>query len=164
MTNPSSVSHRAPILVFILLGMGVAIYLGFFQLHVLSSVWDPIFHQGSVRVLKSPLSRSLPIPDSLLGAFGYFCEAIALSIGGQRRFETIPWIVILYSAIAFAMGAISLILIGYQALGLGSYCLLCLCSASLSLLLLFPAYREGVFALRIVRDRHKRGEPWRNSF
>jgi uncharacterized membrane protein len=70
--NPSlSIANRARTSILIFVGLCISIYLALFQLHVLPSVWDPFFSIGSIQVLESPLSSALPVPDSLIGAFGY---------------------------------------------------------------------------------------------
>jgi uncharacterized membrane protein len=154
MSNPSRFAHRAPVVIFSLIGMIIASYLGLFQLHVLSSVWDPIFGEGSVRVLQSPLSQSLPVPDSMLGALGYLSEAIVCLIGGERRFETLPWTVFIYTMTALGMGTISIALLSYQALILHQFCTLCLLSGLISIGLITPGVQEGRLALsKILHPR-----------
>jgi uncharacterized membrane protein len=153
-------SHRLAVLTLILTGMGVSVYLGLFQLRVLRSVWDPVFGVGSVRVLESGLSRALPLPDSLLGAFGYFCESVAFTIGGKNRFGAYSWCILIYAIIALGMGAVSLGLVMDQTFVIRNGCALCLFSALLSIILVVPALQEAFPAILIVKERRNRGESW----
>jgi uncharacterized membrane protein len=104
--NPSlSIANRARTSILIFVGLCISIYLALFQLHVLPSVWDPFFSIGSIQVLESPLSSALPVPDSLIGAFGYFCEMITLLVGSTQKFGRGSNVLFLYSFIAMGMGA-----------------------------------------------------------
>ncbi len=68
-SNPSTWSHRLPVLVLALLGCGISAYLTLYQWHVTASVWDPLFGASSTEsVLTSFVSRLLPVPDATLGA------------------------------------------------------------------------------------------------
>jgi uncharacterized membrane protein len=152
MAQSPTIAERSRILSFIFVGMLISIYLGLFQLHVFRSVWDPLFVEGSIRVLDSPLSRALPVPDSLIGALGYFSEAVALIIGSKLRFGRGSWILFLYSIIALAMGVVSVGLVFYQAFAVHDWCTLCISSALISMGLSYPGLRELKFGLRAVKE------------
>ncbi len=62
--------HRVPVIVLSLGGLVVATVLTLFQVGVLHSVWEPLFGTGSRRVLTSPVSEALPVPDASLGPPG----------------------------------------------------------------------------------------------
>lgn len=57
-----------------LAGLAIAVYLTLYQLGIVPTVWEPFFGEGSRKVLHSPISRLLPIPDASLGAVGYLVE------------------------------------------------------------------------------------------
>lgn len=127
-------SSRNQLTSFCLAGAVIAGYLASYQLGLLHSVWDPFFGAGSEIVLRSPLSRALPLPDALLGSFGYATEALCV--------RTLDWKLAhaLYIIIALAMGAGALILVAYQLIVVQTLCTLCLVSAGISCALLVPAF------------------------
>jgi uncharacterized membrane protein len=161
MTHSPSVPQRTTILALIFIGLLVSIYLGLFQLHVFQTVWDPFFPVGSLQVLESPLSKAFPIPDSLIGAAGYFAEAVTLLIGSSRRFGRGSRMLFLYSIIAMGMGAVSVGLMFYQNLVVQNWCTLCVLSALISMRLFFPGLQELTLSVRVVRERRrlKRKDP-----
>ncbi len=143
---PSSWRKRARVLVLAAAGFAVATYLTSYQLGLLGQVWDPIFGAASSsRVLHSPLSAMLPVPDASVGALGYLMDLVLTSIGGSERWRTRPTIVLLLGAVTLVMGLVSLILVFSQLVVLRSPCTLCLASAALSILI-FPLAWEEVAA------------------
>src|SRR5688572_17505868 len=74
--NPSSWSQRWPLIAIAFVGFQIALYLGLYQLKVVTTVWEPFFGNGSERVLNSAISKALPVPDALLGAFGYLLDVV----------------------------------------------------------------------------------------
>ena len=88
--NPASWQQRAPILALALLSFFLARYMTAFQLGHISWVWDPIFGDGTVKVLGSDLSKSFPISDGGLGAFVYLVELLSGFMGDPRRWRTMP--------------------------------------------------------------------------
>src|SRR5687767_11070331 len=67
--NPAAWSQRIPIVVLAVIGFLIASYLALYQLKVFDTVWEPFFGNGSKKILNSPISHALPIPDGALGAF-----------------------------------------------------------------------------------------------
>ena len=130
------------------LGTAIAGYLAAFQLHLIPSVWDPLFGDGSRQVLTSPLSRALPIPDGLLGAAGYLLEGSLAAMGGPDRWRRRPWLVLLNGAVAAALGLAALALLASQAFVVGAWCLLCLTSAATSLAIVALSVDEVAAAIR----------------
>src|SRR4051794_26966527 len=61
-----------------LTGVAISTYLALFELGAVRHVWDPLFADGSERVLRSAPARALPVPDALLGVFGYALEVVLL--------------------------------------------------------------------------------------
>jgi uncharacterized membrane protein len=150
-SNPSSWRKRVSLLILASLGFLIALYLGLYQLHAFQNVWEPFFGNGTNAVVKSSFSRSLPIPDGLIGAFGYLCDIVLVSIGDRVRWKTKPWIVILYSILAGMMGLVSVLLIVLQPVVLHTWCTLCLASAILSLSMIIPVMHELKASLQVIR-------------
>lgn len=155
-SNPSAWSKRTPLLLMAILGFLIALYLGLYQLHVFPTVWEPFFGNGTNAVVKSSFSRSLPVPDGLLGAFAYFCDIVLVSIGNSIRWKTKPWVVILYSANVAVMGFVSILLIILQPVILHTWCTLCLASAALSLSMVLPAMQELMASWNQVKERREK--------
>ncbi|MFS8083935.1 MAG: vitamin K epoxide reductase family protein [Ginsengibacter sp.] len=162
-SNPSLWSKRAPLLIMAIAGFLIALYLGLYQLHVFSKVWEPFFGNGTNAVVKSSFSKSLPIPDGLIGAFGYLCDIILVSIGDSVRWKTKPWAVILYSALVAIMGLVSILLIILQPVVLNTWCTLCLASAILSLSMVIPVMHELSATLHYIKKEKRNGQSFWDS-
>ncbi|HEY5370077.1 MAG TPA: vitamin K epoxide reductase family protein [Hanamia sp.] len=159
-SNPSSWSKRVPLLILASVGFLIALYLGLYQLHVFENVWEPFFGNGTNAVVKSSFSRSLPIPDGLIGAFGYLCDIVLVSIGDHVRWKTKLWIVILYSILVGMMGFVSILLIILQPVVLHTWCTLCLASAVLSLSMVIPAMQELSASLHLIKAKRSSETFW----
>lgn len=155
---------RLTVLALALAGAGVAAYLVLVQTDVVAHAWDPVFGRGSDRVLRSSVSRSLPFPDAGLGLVAYLLEAaLALTDHGER-WRRRPVLPLAYDATALGLGAAAVVLIGLQATVVGHWCLLCLCSAALSLsIVAVGRLREGRAAVRRVRAARQSGHSWRTA-
>ena len=155
--NPSSWSHRLPVVVLALLGCGLATYLTLYQWRVTATVWDPLFGaRSSEAVLTSAVSRWLPLPDATLGALAYLMEAIVTAAGGTDRWRTTPWLVVAFGLVLAGLALTSLALVLTQIFLVHAPCTLCLCSAALSFVNAWLG-RDEVFAtihaLRRVTDQ-----------
>ena len=153
--SPSRWSRRIPTALLAFAGMAIAGYLAAYQLGIVSTVWDPFF-DGSPSVLGSSLSRSLPIPDALLGAGAYALEGLLdLVGGGERRWREHPRLVMAFGLVSagLAMTAIGLVLT--QALVVRAFCSLCLASAAISLTIGALAWEEIIATLTHLRRAHK---------
>lgn len=149
-----------PLLILAIVGFLIALYLGLYQLHIFKNVWEPFFGNGTDAVVKSSFSRSLPIPDGLIGAFGYLCDIILVSIGDSVRWKTKPWAVILYSIVVGMMGLVSILLILLQPVVLHAWCTLCLVSAVLSLSMVIPAMQELSASLHRIKTKRSEETFW----
>jgi uncharacterized membrane protein len=158
--NPASWSQRLPIVGLALVGMGIAGYLALYQYEVIPSVWEPFFADGSAVILNSPLSRILTISDGALGAFAYFLDAAAGLIGGDKRWRSMPWIVIVFGVLIGPLGAVSIGLVIAQPVLYQSWCTLCLLTAFISLCMVGPAMDEVLASIQFLR-RVKRNAPER---
>lgn len=155
--NPSSWSQRWPLVAVAFIGFVIALYLGMYQLHILSSVWEPFFGKGSEKVLTSPVSKSLPIPDALLGAFSYLLDAVTGAIGDTRRWKTKPWMVILFGFATGPLGLTSVLLVILQPVLVGAWCTLCLVTAFISIVMISPAMDELLASLQYMQRANRQG-------
>jgi uncharacterized membrane protein len=159
-SNPSRWAHRAPAILLALAGFGIAAYLALYQWEAFPHVWEPLFGAGSRRILHSSIASALPLPDASLGAAGYLAEAVLGVLGGTMRWRSRPWLVLLYALaiIAFLIGSIVLVLA--QIFYFNTGCLLCLCSAVISIVIALITPAEPRAALRFVREQRRRGLSW----
>jgi len=154
-TDLSAFRRRIPVIFLSICGVVVAATLTLYQLHVLDSIWEPFFGDGSRRVLTSRFSRALPFPDAGLGAIAYALEAVLESLGGPRRVLDAPWTVIAGGLVATGLGAAALGLVVMQAAVIEAFCTLCLASAATSLVIAALVAPELRVAIRTVRTRHR---------
>lgn len=155
--NPSTWSQRWPLILISFIGFQIASYLGLFQLGMIDSVWDPFFGSGSEKVLTSEVSRALPIPDAVLGAFSYLLDAVTGIIGGTRRWKTKPWIVVLFGIATGPLGLISVLLIILQPIVVGAWCTLCIVTAIISIVMISPAMDELLASLQYLQRVKREG-------
>jgi hypothetical protein len=59
--------------------MAISIAVAAFRVGISGSPWEPLFGDGSRRVLAPDLSRLLPVPDAVIGAGVYLVDACARS-------------------------------------------------------------------------------------
>lgn len=161
--NPSTWPQRAPIILLSLLGTAVAGYLTLFQIGLFHTVWEPFFGDGSRRILTSWVSQLLhPIPDAGLGALSYLVDAVTGAIGGRRRWQTMPWMVILFGLAVGPLGVVSVTLVILQPVLFDSWCTLCLVSGAISVLMIGPAMDEMLASLQHLKRASQRGQSrWR---
>jgi hypothetical protein len=161
--NPSTWSQRVPIIFLSLLGVAIAGYLTAFQLGWLPSVWEPFFGSGSERILTSWVSQLLhPVPDAGLGALGYLVDAVTGAIGGRRRWQSMPWMVVLFGMAIGPLGVVSVLLVILQPVLFDAWCTLCLASGVVSVLMIGPAMDETLASLQHVRRiKQQGGSAWR---
>lgn len=133
--NPSAWSQRLPIALLAFIGWMISRYLDAYQQGYISSVWDPFFYKGTLKVITSSVAKDFPVPDAGLGAFAYSLEFLSTFKGGERRWRTMPWMVILFGILAVPLSLVSVTLIILQPLVVGAWCTLCLTTAFLMLIL-----------------------------
>jgi uncharacterized membrane protein len=129
-----------------LAGVAVAAYLTLVQTGVVDHPWDPVFGHGSDSVLRSKVSRALPFPDASLGLAAYLAEAVLALTDAGDRWTRRPVLPLAYDALSVGLAGAAVALVLLQAFVVGSWCLLCLVSAALSLAIL------AVGRLREARD------------
>ncbi len=160
--NPASWQQRAPILALALLSFFLARYMTAFQLGHISWVWDPIFGDGTVKVLGSDLSKSFPISDGGLGAFVYLVELLSGFMGDPRRWRTMPWMVALFGLMVIPLGIVSVVLIMLQPIIIGEWCTVCLLSALFMLIMIALSLDEVIAMLQFLIQTRRAGKSvWR---
>lgn len=155
--NPSTWGQRLPLIIIAFVGFAISMYLAFYQMNIVSEVWDPFFGDGTKNVLTSKLSEKFPIPDALLGAFGYLLDVVTGVIGGTGRWKTKPWIVIIFGVAVGPLGLVSILLVIAQPVIVGAWCFLCLCSAVISVWMISPAMDELLASLQYLQRVKRSG-------
>jgi uncharacterized membrane protein len=134
--SPSRWSRRLLIAALAAVAMSVAVYLGLYQLRIVSTVWDPVFGRGSELVLDSNVSAAIrritAVPDSILGAAAYLCEVLFALIGSAERYRRHRWLVLLFGLNSAALAVAALALVALQAFVIHAGCFMCLVSAAIS--------------------------------
>lgn len=145
-----------------MIGFLIAGYLSLYQWQVFSTVWEPFFGQGSRKILNSSVSYILPIPDAALGAIGYLGDAVAGVIGGEKRWRTMPWIVVAFGFFVGPLGLVSVLLVILQPVLYDAWCTLCLVSALISVLMIGPAMDEVLASFQYLkRVKQEGGSIWK---
>lgn len=164
--DPSTWSQRLPIVGIAVVGLIAAGWLALYQQGVTDTVWEPFFDDGTRRiVVESGFSQAFerfPIRDAAIGALGYLADATTGLIGGTRRWQTMPWIVILFGIFVGPFGAVSVMLTVFQPVLYDAFCTLCLVSGAASVAMIGPALDEVLASLQHLRRTHDRGDSvWR---
>ncbi|MCC9658376.1 vitamin K epoxide reductase family protein [Rhodopirellula halodulae] len=163
--NPSAWSQRIPICLLAFVAAAISAHLSLYQWGLIESTWDPVFGDGSNRVLKSDTAdfmyRLLGIHDAALGVLAYLGDAVLGFAGSTRRWQYRPWMVILFGIDVIPLGIVSSVLVLCQAFIVGEWCFLCLVTATISLILVYMAWDEvrvsiGYLYLVWKRDKSKR--------
>jgi len=149
--NPSSWPQRLPLIIIALVGFFIALYMGLYQLELIPTVWEPFFGKGSETVLNSFISEAFPVPDALLGAFGYLLDVVTGAIGKADRWKTKPWIVILFGIAVGPLGLVSVLLVIFQPVLVGAWCTLCLVTAVISVVMISPAMDELLASFQYLK-------------
>ena len=155
--NPSAWSQRIPLVIIAFIGFFIALYLGLYQLRIFSVVWEPIFGEGSERVLNSKISEAFPVPDALLGAFGYALDVVTGLIGSTDRWRRKIWVVILFGLAVGPLGLVSVVLVILQPVVVGAWCTLCIITAIISVIMISPALDELLASLQYLRRIKRSG-------
>jgi hypothetical protein len=152
--NPSSWPQRLPLALATFFAWMFARYMGAYQLGYIDTVWDPFFENGTLDVITSDISQKFPVPDAALGSFAYSLEFIS-TFGGQRRWRTAPWLVVVFGILAVPLSITSVILIILQPIVVGAWCTLCLLTAFCMLVTIPLSIDEIDAALQFLRSREK---------
>ncbi len=160
--NPSSWLQRAPIILLAAVGFFASRYMAAYQLGHINDVWDPLFGDGTRRVLSSDVSKMFPISDAGLGAVAYLIEILMGFMGDRARWRTMPWMVTFFGILVIPMGVTSIVLVILQPLAVGAWCFLCLLAA-IAMLAMVPATLDEVVAMiQFLIQARREGKPlWR---
>lgn len=162
--NPSSWRERLPLIGLAAVGLLAALYTALSQLGVFPTMWDPFFGvASSYAVTHSFISRLLPLPDGLLGVFGYVCDLIFGSLGGEDRWRAKPWAALAFGVVITGLGAVSLTLTILQGTVIDHWCTVCLVSATVSIVIFALGIRESLASLRYLA-RVRREQGWRPTW
>lgn len=166
--NPSSWRQRVPICILAMVAALIAAWMSLYQFGLTQSVWDPVFGDGTERVLTSDTARTmdkwLRVPDAAFGAWGYLSEAVFGLVGSTRRWQYRPWMVILFGIDVIPLGGVSGILVAMQGFVVGAWCAPCLVTAAISFLLVYLAYDEVwaciKYLWRVWKNTHSGRAVW----
>ncbi len=160
--NPSSWLQRAPIILLAFVGFLASRYMAAYQLGYITSVYDPFFGDGTMRVLTSDVSKMFPISDAGLGALSYMLEILMGFMGDKARWRTMPWMVTFFGILVVPLGTVSIVLIILQPLAVGAWCSLCLLAAT-AMVVMIPATLDEVAAMiQFLIQSKREGKPlWR---
>jgi uncharacterized membrane protein len=160
--NPSAWPQRAGIIALALMQFFAARHMAAHQLGHVPDPWDPVFGDGTRRVLNSDVSKAFPVSDAGLGAVTYLVEALTGFLGGSRRWRTSPWAVLLFGVLVVPVGVVSIVLVVLQPLAVGAWCFLCLVTAALTVFMISPAVDEVVATGQfLLRTRRQGRSAWR---
>lgn len=166
--NPSSWRQRVPICVLATVAFLLATYMALYQWRLIDYPWDPVFGDGTRRVLDSEVSERMRgwigIPDAALGALAYLGDVIFGLAGSTRRWQDRPWMVVLFGLDVIPLGIVSAVLVVMQGAVVGAWCFLCLVTAAISLILVALAYDEVwsslVYLRRVWRRTGSKRQVW----
>ncbi|WP_119300285.1 NAD-dependent epimerase/dehydratase family protein [Dongia deserti] len=169
--SPSSYVQRVPIVSLAFIGFFISRYLAAYQLGHVPSMWDPFFpgttpeRNGTEAVITSDVSRGFPIPDAGLGALAYMLDILTGIIGDQRRWRTMPWLVLLFGLMIVPLGAVSVGFIIIQPTLIGALCTLCLLQAVVTVILIPYSVDEVLATIQFLIRSTRVGRPfWRTLF
>ena len=134
--NPSSWVQRIPIIALAFVGLQVSRYLAGYQLGYIDHVWEPFFaggpdpKNGTEEIITSSVSQAWPVADGGLGAMTYALEIVTGVIGSQRRWRTMPWLVLLFGVMIVPLGVVSIFFIIIQPIWIGTWSTLALIGAT----------------------------------
>lgn len=158
--NPSTWPQRVPVIVLTLLSMPLAMYMAVYQLGYIDTMWDPVFGDGTRRVLTSSVSHAFPVSDAGLGAAMYLIDLVMTCAGDPRRWRTMPWLVLVFGVLIIPVGIVSVVLVVLQPVAVGAWCFWCLITASATLAMVPLAIDEVAATLQLLRAARRDGRPW----
>ncbi|HSX38740.1 MAG TPA: vitamin K epoxide reductase family protein [Chlamydiales bacterium] len=128
-SNPSAWPARIVIAFLAFVCWMISRYLASFQLGYIDTVWDPFFSPGTKAVLESKVSKAFPVSDAGLGAFAYTLEFFSACLGGESRWRTAPWAVLIFGVLVIPVSLVSVVLIILQPIAVKTWCAFCLLTA-----------------------------------
>ncbi len=153
--NPSTYVQRFPVALLALICWFLSRYLAAYQLGFIETIWDPFFKNGTLQVITSKISRSLPLPDAGLGALAYTLEFLLCCHGDESRWRTTPWLVLSFGFLVIPVGIVSILLILLQPLLVHAWCTICLLTALLMLIMITLTLDEVKASVQMLRQAKK---------
>ena len=169
--NPSTWTQRMPIIVLAVVGLLVSRYLSNYQLEQIDGVWEPFFtgdpvnpRNGTEEVITSSVSEAWPVPDAAVGGYTYALEILTGIVGTQRRWRTMPWLVVLFGLMIAPLGVTSIFFIIIQPIVIGTWATLTLIAAAAMLIQIPFSLDELLATIQFLRRRARAGRPWLRVF
>ncbi|MGH8075777.1 MAG: vitamin K epoxide reductase family protein, partial [Lysobacter sp.] len=163
--SPSNWTQRLPIIVLAFVGLYVSRYLTGYQLEQIDTVWEPFFagaatdpRNGTEEIITSSVSEAWPIPDAGIGAVTYLLEILTGIMGSNRRWRTMPWLVVAFGVLIVPLGVVSITFIIIQPILLGTWCTLCLIGAAAMVLQIPYSLDELVATGQFLLRRKRAGK------
>lgn len=169
--NPATWIQRIPIIALAVVGLYVSRYLAAYQLGLIDGVWEPFFagsaadpRNGTEEIITSSVSKAWPVPDAALGGYTYLLEILTGIVGTQRRWRTMPWLVVLFGLMIAPLGIVSITFIVIQPIVIGTWSTLALVGAAAMLIQIPYSLDELLATLQFMRRRVKAGRNWLRVF
>jgi nucleoside-diphosphate-sugar epimerase len=169
--NPSTWTQRLPIIGLAIVGLIVARYLAGYQLGSIGGVWEPFFagsaddpQNGTEEIITSHVSEAWPVSDGAVGAYTYMLEILTGIVGSQRRWRTMPWLVILFGLMIAPLGITSIFFVIIQPISIGTWSTLALIGAAAMLIQIPYSLDELLATLQFMRRRMRAGRSWLRVF
>lgn len=169
--NPSTWIQRLPIIALALVGLFVARYLAAYQLGTIDGVWEPFFTgspdnpmNGTEEIITSYVSEAWPVSDGAVGAYTYMLEILTGIVGSQRRWRTMPWLVVLFGLMIAPLGITSIFFVIIQPISIGTWSTLALVGAAAMLIQIPYSLDELLATLQFMRRRVRAGRNWLRVF
>lgn len=156
--NPSAWSHRIPTVALALLAWFFSRYMAAYQLGYIDTIWDPVFGDGTHRVITSQISKDFPVSDAGLGAVCYTLEFLLGWQGGINRWLKMPWLVCVFALLVIPVGIVSITLIILQPVVVGAWCFWCLATAACMLMMIVLTAPELAALVQLLRGAYKKGD------
>lgn len=161
--NPSAWIQRLPVIALAVVGLLISRYLAAYQLGHIQGVWDPFFAggpaatNGTEEIITSEVSRAWPVSDAAVGGLTYALEILTGIVGSQRRWRTMPWLVLLFGLMIVPLGVVSITFIVIQPIVIGTWCTLCLVGAAAMLIQIPYSLDEMLATLQFLARRRRAG-------
>jgi nucleoside-diphosphate-sugar epimerase len=163
--NPSEWTQRLPIIALAVVGLIVARYLAGYQLGTIDGVWEPFFtgsaddpRNGTEEIITSHVSEAWPVSDGAVGAYTYMLEIVTGIVGSQRRWRTMPWLVLLFGLMIAPLGITSIFFVIIQPISIGTWSTLALIGAAAMLVQIPYSLDELLATLQFMRRRKRAGK------
>jgi hypothetical protein len=160
-----------PIIALAIVGLIVARYLAGYQLGTIDGVWEPFFEgkaddpqNGTEEIITSHVSQAWPVSDGAVGAYTYMLEILTGIVGSQRRWRTMPWLVILFGLMIAPLGITSIFFVIIQPISIGTWSTLALIGAAAMLIQIPYSLDELLATLQFMRRRMHAGRSWLRVF